>query len=41
MHLVYYVGRKMYEQEIGIRFSVKLEIFFSSNLTESGVLFGG
>jgi hypothetical protein len=30
----------MYEQEIGIRFPVKVENFFSSTLTESGVLFG-
>lgn len=41
MHLVYYVGRKMYEQEMGIRFPAKVEIFFSSSLTDSGVLSGG
>jgi len=33
MHLLYYVGRKLYEQEIGIRFPTKGEIFFSFNLT--------
>jgi len=33
MHLVYYVGPKVYEQEIGIQFPAKVDIFFSSNLT--------